>query len=88
MALGAGREQVLRLILREGIILALIGLAIGLVGASLVGRTMKSMLYGVGVIDLGAFAAVGLTLLAAAILASYTPARRAAKAGARAASAA
>jgi putative ABC transport system permease protein len=79
MALRAGREQVLRLILREGIILALIGLAIGLVGASLVGRTMKSMLYGVGVIDLGAFAAVGLTLLAAAILASYTPARRAAK---------
>jgi putative ABC transport system permease protein len=79
MALGAGREQVVRLILREAIMLAVIGLAIGLVGASLVGRTMKSILYGVGVIDLGVFAAVGLILLAAAILACYAPARRAAQ---------
>ena len=79
MALGAGREQVVRLILREGIILALIGLGVGLIGACLVGRTMKSMLFGVGVIDVGAFATVAVTLLSAAVIACYAPARRAAK---------
>jgi putative ABC transport system permease protein len=45
----------------------------------MMGPTMKSMLYGVGAIDAGAFAAAGLTLLASAVLACYVPARRAAK---------
>jgi len=79
MALGAGKEQVLRLILREGLVLALIGLGFGLGGAYFLGRAMQSTLYGVGAIDFGAFAAVAVVLLGAALLACYIPARRAAK---------
>jgi putative ABC transport system permease protein len=79
IALGAGRDNVFGLILREGMALALTGLALGLLGACLVGRTMRGMLYGVGTIDLSAFSAVAIVLLAAAILACYIPARRAAK---------
>lgn len=79
IALGAAREQVLGLILKEGLALALIGSALGLVGAVLVGRTMRNMLYGVGTIDVSAFAGVTTVLLCAALLACYIPARRAAK---------
>jgi len=79
VALGADKGQVMSMILREGMILALAGLAFGLLGAALVGRTMKSMLYGVGTIDLGAFGAVAMVLLSAALLACFVPARRAAK---------
>ena len=79
MALGAGREQVLRLVLTEGMMLALAGLALGLVGACLVGRAMRSMLYGVGTIHPWAFALVAAALLMSAGLACYFPARRAAK---------
>jgi putative ABC transport system permease protein len=79
MALGAGRNKVLALILREGVILALAGLAVGFIGACLVGRTMKSLLYGVGTVDLTAFAAVASVLLSSAILACFIPARRASK---------
>ncbi len=79
MALGAGKEQVLRLILGEGLILAAIGLGFGLLGAYFLGRAMHSTLYGVGTVDFGAFGVVALILLVAALLASYLPARRAAK---------
>jgi len=78
IALGAGRDSVFSLILKEGGVLALAGSLLGLVGACLVGRTMKGMLYGVGTIDLAAFATVVVVLLASAILACYLPARRAA----------
>ena len=78
MALGASRGRVVQMILREGAILAGIGLALGLVGAYFVGRAMQSTLYNVGSVDLGAFCAVGALLMAAALLASYLPARRAA----------
>jgi putative ABC transport system permease protein len=79
MALGAAREQVLALILKEGVALALIGSALGLAGAFLVGRAMHDMLYGVAAFDVFAFAGVALVLFAAALLACYIPARRAAK---------
>jgi putative ABC transport system permease protein len=79
IALGANREQVLKLILKEGVVLALIGLALGLVGACLVGRAMRSTLYGVGTVDFAAFSVVSLTLLASALLACYFPAQRATK---------
>ena len=78
MALGASRGRVVSMILREGAILAGVGLALGLVGAYFVGRAMQSTLYNVGSVDLGAFFAVGALLMAAALLASYLPARRAA----------
>jgi ABC-type antimicrobial peptide transport system permease subunit len=79
IALGAGRDTVFALILREGMTLALAGLAVGFVGACLVGRTMRGMLYGVGAIDLSAFGVVAVVLMTAAILACYLPARRATK---------
>jgi putative ABC transport system permease protein len=79
MALGAARQTVVALIVKEGMLLALIGSSLGLLGALFVGRAMKSMLYGVGAIDLVAFGAVAIVLLAAALLACLIPARRAAK---------
>ena len=79
MALGATRGRVVNMILREGAILAGAGLLLGLAGAYFVGRAMQSTLYGVGAIDLTAFCAVGALLLVSALLASYLPARRAAR---------
>lgn len=78
MALGAGRDRVVRMVLREGAILACIGMVLGLVGAFFVGRAMKSTLYNVGSIDLTAFFSVAAILFVAAMIASYIPARRAA----------
>jgi predicted permease len=79
VALGAGHSQVLQLILKEGIVLALIGLGLGLVGALFIGRAIRSTLYGVGTVDFTAFAAVSIILLASALLACYVPAQRATK---------
>jgi putative ABC transport system permease protein len=79
MALGASQDNVLGLILKEGIILAAIGLGLGLVGACFVGRAMRGLLYGVGTIDVAAFSAVAVTLFLAALLACYVPANKAAK---------
>ena len=78
MALGAGRSRIISLVLIEGMSLAGLGLAMGLVGAYFVGRAMRSMLFGLGAVDWSAFIAVTLVLLAAALLACYLPARRAA----------
>jgi len=78
MALGAGREQVVRQILREGMVTALIGLSLGTVGAYLVGRAMQGMWFGVGIVDPAAFSVVAGLLLSSAILACLVPARRAA----------
>jgi predicted permease len=79
MALGAGRNQVLNLVLKEGALLALLGMCLGLVGAFFVGRALKSFLFGVGTVDLTAFAMVSVLLLGAALLACYFPAQRATK---------
>jgi putative ABC transport system permease protein len=79
MALGARGSNILSMVLREGGTLAIIGMAFGLAGAYLVGRAMHSTLYGVSAMDIGSFGAAALTLLAAALLACYLPARRAAK---------
>jgi putative ABC transport system permease protein len=67
------------MVLGEGAILALIGLGLGAIGASLVGRVLKDLLYGVATIDFGVFAGVALALFIAALAASYVPAWRAAK---------
>ncbi len=79
MALGASQQHVLGLILKEGVVLAAIGLGVGLVGACFVGRAMRGLLYGVGTIDMAAFSAVALTLFLAALLACFFPANRASK---------
>ncbi|HEY1579209.1 MAG TPA: ABC transporter permease [Terracidiphilus sp.] len=78
MALGATRHGVVRMVLREGLLLAVCGLLLGLVGAYFVGHAMRSTLFGVGSIDPSAFCAVGAILLVSALVACYVPARRAA----------
>jgi putative ABC transport system permease protein len=77
MAVGAGSRQVLLLVLREGMLLAIAGLVLGLGGAYFVGRAMSSVLYQVSAIDFASVGAVAVVLLLAAILACYLPARRA-----------
>ncbi|MDT7603528.1 MAG: hypothetical protein QOF61_1525 [Acidobacteriota bacterium] len=79
MALGANRRNVLRLIVGQGMTLALIGLGIGLVVAFAAARLLTSLLYGVSPADPVTFAGVGLLLAAVAFLACYIPARRATK---------
>ena len=77
MALGAQRGDVLRLILRQGAELALLGLSIGIVFALLLTRFMSSMLYGVSAKDPVIFGAVAVVLFGVALAACYIPARRA-----------
>jgi putative ABC transport system permease protein len=77
VALGAGRAQVLRLVLQEGVWLAATGLLFGLAGAYFVGTVMKSLLFEVKATDPASIVAVSLALFMAALLACYIPARRA-----------
>ena len=79
LALGAGRSVVMRMVLSESALLALAGLGIGSIGAYPVGRILKNLLFGVAAMDVAVFAGVALTLLIAAVAASYVPAWRAAK---------
>ncbi len=78
IALGAQKEIVMRMVLRQGFVLAAIGIAIGTVLALGLTRLMSSQLYGVSPIDPVTFAAVAAGLLVVALVASYLPARRAA----------
>jgi putative ABC transport system permease protein len=79
VALGARSAQVLLPILREGFILAVSGITIGLVGALLAARYIATFLFGVGPADPLTFAAVAGVLLIVALLASFVPSRRALK---------
>ena len=77
MALGAGRGDVLRLILGQGVRLAAIGIVLGLVGAFATTRFIKTVLYNVTPTDPFSFAVVAGFLTLVAVAASYVPARRA-----------
>jgi putative ABC transport system permease protein len=79
MALGAQRSQVVRLVMREGTIVAVIGAVIGLGGAYLVGRAMQSTLYGVGAMDKVAVGLTAALLLIVALVACLIPALRASR---------
>jgi putative ABC transport system permease protein len=79
MALGAGRGDVLKLILQKGVALAIAGIVAGLIVAALSASFMAILLYGVRPRDPGVFMLVSLLLLVVAIAASYIPARRATK---------
>ena len=79
MALGADRRDVSRMVLRQGMILAGIGVAVGLVAAVGLTRVMSSFLYGVEATDPVTFGVVAALLTAVALLASYLPALRASK---------
>src|SRR5207253_8676258 len=77
MALGAQQSDVLRLIIGQGARLALIGLAIGLVGALALTRMLTTLLFAISPTDPITFAGVSLILAAVALAASLIPARRA-----------
>ncbi|HSO74851.1 MAG TPA: ABC transporter permease, partial [Blastocatellia bacterium] len=79
LALGAQVSDVLKLVLRQGLILALIGIGTGLAGAWALTRAMSSLLFGVTATDPAIFAAISAVLAAVATLACYVPARRATK---------
>jgi predicted permease len=77
LALGAQSRNILRMVVRQGLGLALAGAAVGLVGALIVSHLMAGLLYGVRPTDPFTFAGVALLLIAVALLACYIPARRA-----------
>jgi putative ABC transport system permease protein len=77
VALGARPAQVMTPVIREGMTLASIGVAIGLAGALAATKLISSYLFGVGATDPLTFTAVAALLLAVAFLASYIPSRRA-----------
>ena len=79
MALGANPRQVTRLVVRQGLGLALTGIVLGLAGAAASTRLLESWLYGVKPLDLPSFAWSAAGMLVIAALASYLPARRAAR---------
>ncbi|HEV2884158.1 MAG TPA: ABC transporter permease, partial [Pyrinomonadaceae bacterium] len=79
MALGAQRSDVLRLVLTNGMSLALIGAALGIVGALATTRVMSSLLFGVAPTDPVTFIAVVVVQVVVAFVACYVPARRAAR---------
>ena len=78
MALGATRRGILTLVVRQAMTLALIGVAIGLLGAFALTRLMSSLLFGVRATDLLTFVVIAVLLSAVALVASYIPAKRAA----------
>jgi len=79
MALGAQASDVLKLLIRNGMALALIGVIAGLASAFAVTRLMAGLLFGVSATDAVTFVSVSTGLIAVALLACYIPARRATK---------
>jgi ABC-type antimicrobial peptide transport system permease subunit len=79
MALGAGQNDMLKLIVRQGMLLAGIGVVIGLAASFGLNRLLATLLFGVKATDPITYAAVAIVLVAVAFLACYIPARRATK---------
>ncbi|HKD64675.1 MAG TPA: FtsX-like permease family protein, partial [Candidatus Acidoferrales bacterium] len=77
MSLGAQRREVLRLVIGQGVRLAVAGLALGLLFSLGLGRILSTLLFGVSPYDPATYAGVSLGLMAVAIVACYVPARRA-----------
>ena len=78
-ALGAQQVDILRLVLGQGLSLALTGVAIGIVGAIALTRVIGSLLFHVSATDPATFAGIGLLFVLVALMASYVPARRASR---------
>lgn len=79
IALGATQERVVRLVLAEGVMLTVTGVGVGLVGAFWLVHLLSALLFGVAATDLVTYAGVTVVLLVVAAVASYIPARRAAR---------
>lgn len=76
-ALGAQRSDVLRMVLRQGMVLVGVGMVTGLMGALAFGRLMRSLLFNVSPTDPATFVTIAILLCAVALLACWLPARRA-----------
>jgi putative ABC transport system permease protein len=76
-ALGADRQSILSLVLKQGMITAGVGIVLGLAGSIALTRYLQSLLFGVGTHDLAVFGGVTVILLLVAVAACYVPARRA-----------
>jgi len=79
LALGAQPAAIFRMVLNQGLVLAILGIAIGAAGALGLSRMVKSLLFGVGPTDPLTYLGVGSVLAAVGVVASYLPARRAAR---------
>ena len=77
MALGAKRQDLLLMVLREGVTMTAAGLVCGLAGALVLTRLMASLLFGVSATDPVVYVGISLLLLSVAVAACYLPARRA-----------
>jgi putative ABC transport system permease protein len=77
MALGAARRDVFRLVLGQGVTLVSFGIGLGLIGAVAMSSALRSLLYGVGALDVSALAISIISLAVVALLACWLPARRA-----------
>jgi macrolide transport system ATP-binding/permease protein len=79
MALGAQRGDVLRLVLKQGLLLVSVGIVLGLIAAFIASKFISGLLFGVTALDPAAFGLTSLLLAAVALIASYVPARKAMK---------
>jgi len=79
MALGARTNQILKLVLRQGMLLVFVGVVIGVIGSWFATRLLSTLLYGVSATDYVTFTLIAVLLLIVALLACYLPARRATK---------
>jgi ABC-type lipoprotein release transport system permease subunit len=79
MAIGASAQRIVRTILMQGLVLAAVGIALGVVGAAALARLLDAFVFGVSTTDLVTFVVVGAGLLVVAGLASSIPALRAAR---------
>ncbi len=79
LALGAQARDIFRLVVGHGVVLTLLGVALGLVGSYFLMQTMSGILYNVSATDPLTFAGISLLLAGVALLACYVPARRATK---------
>ena len=79
MALGAPRAQVLRMVVREGMIVGAVGVVSGVVAALVVSRVLSSLVYGVEVRDPATYAGVAVILAVVALVACVVPARKASR---------
>jgi putative ABC transport system permease protein len=77
MAVGADRRTIFSLVIREGLLLVVIGLAIGLIAGANLTRLVENFLFGTSALDAVTFAAVPAILVTVALVACYLPARRA-----------
>jgi predicted permease len=79
VALGASRSAILRWVLKQGMVLTIAGIVVGLVGALALTRLLRSLLFGIGPADIVTYGVLAILLTVVALIACYVPARRATK---------